>query len=158
MTLSDPGVQSLLSRIGGLATGGSSTDNGISIKGSASTTKDSDDKVDVPKGNGDMDDGWEDEPTESGQQAESGGVDMLKTASSGSGSGPAEKTAPGEGALRFRPKRVGISADRRLRTVMTASKLLQSTYEVKVTLRDQQADPNSPLYSAKSFEELGLCV
>lgn len=37
-----------------------------------------------------------------------------------------------------------------------ASKLLQSSYEVKVTLRDQQADPNSPLYSAKSFEDLGL--
>jgi len=26
----------------------------------------------------------------------------------------------------------------------------------QVTLADQQADPNSPLYSAKSFEELGL--
>lgn len=28
----------------------------------------------------------------------------------------------------------------------------------QVTLADQQADPNSPLYSAKTFEELGLCV
>ena len=28
--------------------------------------------------------------------------------------------------------------------------------EVTVTLADQQADPNSPLYSAKTFEELGL--
>ena len=26
----------------------------------------------------------------------------------------------------------------------------------QVTLADQQADPNSPLFSAKSFEELGL--
>ncbi|KAL4066934.1 P-loop containing nucleoside triphosphate hydrolase protein [Scleroderma yunnanense] len=34
--------------------------------------------------------------------------------------------------------------------------LLSSTFEVTVTLADQQADPNSPLYSAKSFEELGL--
>ena len=28
----------------------------------------------------------------------------------------------------------------------------------QVTLADQQADPNSPLFSAKSFEELGLYV
>lgn len=36
------------------------------------------------------------------------------------------------------------------------SSLIQSTYEVKVKLADLQADPNSPLYSVKSFEELGL--
>ncbi|CCH63087.1 hypothetical protein TBLA_0J00890 [Henningerozyma blattae CBS 6284] len=34
--------------------------------------------------------------------------------------------------------------------------LLKSTYEVKVKLVDLQADPNSPLHSVKSFEELGL--
>lgn len=34
--------------------------------------------------------------------------------------------------------------------------LVKSTYEVKVKLADLQADPNSPLYSVKSFEELGL--
>lgn len=34
--------------------------------------------------------------------------------------------------------------------------LLSSSYEVKVKLADLQADPNSPLYSIKSFEELGL--
>lgn len=34
--------------------------------------------------------------------------------------------------------------------------LIQSTYEVKVKLADLQADPNSPLFSVKSFEELGL--
>ncbi|GEQ71816.1 hypothetical protein JCM33374_g5502 [Metschnikowia sp. JCM 33374] len=34
--------------------------------------------------------------------------------------------------------------------------LIKSTYEVKVKLADLQADPNSPLFSAKSFEELGL--
>ncbi|KAL0953238.1 hypothetical protein HGRIS_004491 [Hohenbuehelia grisea] len=34
--------------------------------------------------------------------------------------------------------------------------LIDSTFEVNVTLADQQLDPNSPLYSAKSFEELGL--
>ncbi|KAH3663978.1 hypothetical protein OGAPHI_004692 [Ogataea philodendri] len=36
------------------------------------------------------------------------------------------------------------------------SSLVDSTYEVKVKLADLQADPNSPLYSVKSFEELGL--
>ena len=35
-------------------------------------------------------------------------------------------------------------------------KLVKSTYEVKVKLADLQADPNSPLFSVKSFEELGL--
>ncbi|KAI0822529.1 DEAD-domain-containing protein [Trametes gibbosa] len=34
--------------------------------------------------------------------------------------------------------------------------LIKSTFEVSVTLADQQADPNSPLFSAKTFEELGL--
>ncbi|EER33549.1 ATP-dependent RNA helicase DDX19B [Candida tropicalis MYA-3404] len=38
----------------------------------------------------------------------------------------------------------------------TESNLIKSTYEVKVKLADLQADPNSPLYSVKSFEELGL--
>ncbi|KAJ7261753.1 ATP-dependent RNA helicase DBP5 [Mycena haematopus] len=34
--------------------------------------------------------------------------------------------------------------------------LIKSTFEVTVTLADQQGDPNSPLHSAKTFEELGL--
>lgn len=37
-----------------------------------------------------------------------------------------------------------------------ANDLINSTFDVSVTLADQQADPNSPLYSAKTFEELGL--
>ncbi|KAJ7067177.1 P-loop containing nucleoside triphosphate hydrolase protein [Mycena amicta] len=36
------------------------------------------------------------------------------------------------------------------------SDLIKSTFEVDVTLADQQGDPNSPLFSAKTFEELGL--
>ncbi|KAJ1968157.1 RNA helicase required for poly(A+) mRNA export [Dispira parvispora] len=36
------------------------------------------------------------------------------------------------------------------------SGLTETDGEIKVTLTDQQADPSSPLYSAKSFEELGL--
>lgn len=34
--------------------------------------------------------------------------------------------------------------------------LLESTYEVAVKLADMQGDPDSPLYSAKRFEDLGL--
>ncbi|KAI3620183.1 hypothetical protein CBS9595_002150 [Malassezia furfur] len=37
-----------------------------------------------------------------------------------------------------------------------SSSLRESQYDVQVTLADQQADPNSPLYSVKSFDELGL--
>ncbi|KAF8312440.1 DEAD-domain-containing protein [Clavulina sp. PMI_390] len=38
----------------------------------------------------------------------------------------------------------------------TASQLLKSSYAVQVTLADQQADPNSPLYSVQTFDQLGL--
>ena len=34
--------------------------------------------------------------------------------------------------------------------------LIQNKYAVAVKLQDLQADPNSPLYSVKSFDELGL--
>ncbi|KAF9972008.1 RNA helicase required for poly(A+) mRNA export [Actinomortierella ambigua] len=37
-----------------------------------------------------------------------------------------------------------------------ATDLIESTYDVEVKLADQQADVNSPLYSAKSFDDLGL--
>jgi len=37
-----------------------------------------------------------------------------------------------------------------------ATDLVKSTFDVQVTLADQQADPHSPLFSVKSFEELGL--
>jgi hypothetical protein len=36
--------------------------------------------------------------------------------------------------------------------------LIKSTHTVQVKLADQQADPHSPLFSAKTFEELGLYV
>ncbi|KAF3933181.1 hypothetical protein ABW19_dt0209801 [Dactylella cylindrospora] len=36
------------------------------------------------------------------------------------------------------------------------SDLIESQHDVNVTLADVQADPNGPLYSVKSFEELGL--
>ena len=34
--------------------------------------------------------------------------------------------------------------------------LIESTHQVEVKLIGEQADPNSPLYSVKSFEDLGL--
>ncbi|CCL99314.1 uncharacterized protein FIBRA_01330 [Fibroporia radiculosa] len=37
-----------------------------------------------------------------------------------------------------------------------ATDLVKSTFEVSVTLADQQGDPNSPLHSVKTFEQLGL--
>lgn len=37
-----------------------------------------------------------------------------------------------------------------------SSNLIKSNHDVQVKLADQQADPNSPLFSVKSFEELGL--
>lgn len=36
------------------------------------------------------------------------------------------------------------------------SQLHEPEYEVEVKLADMQADPNNPLYSATSFEQLGL--
>ncbi|GMM51527.1 ATP-dependent RNA helicase [Starmerella bacillaris] len=36
------------------------------------------------------------------------------------------------------------------------SGLIDNEYEVEIKLADQQADPNSPLYSVKSFQDLGL--
>ena len=36
------------------------------------------------------------------------------------------------------------------------SALMEPDYEVEVKLSDIQADPNNPLYSVKTFDELGL--
>lgn len=38
------------------------------------------------------------------------------------------------------------------------SNLIESSHVVQVKLADLQANPDSPLYSAKSFDELGLYV
>ena len=37
-----------------------------------------------------------------------------------------------------------------------SSQIYEPTYDVDVKLSDVQADPNNPLYSIKSFDELGL--
>lgn len=41
---------------------------------------------------------------------------------------------------------------------LNGSKLQEPEYDVEVKLSDLQADPNNPLYSVKSFDELGLYV
>lgn len=43
-------------------------------------------------------------------------------------------------------------------TEQEATDLLESSYEVAVKLADMQGDPNSPLFSAKRFEDLGMHV
>ncbi|SCU77759.1 LADA_0A02080g1_1 [Lachancea dasiensis] len=47
-------------------------------------------------------------------------------------------------------------SDKAQKADVADSNLVKSEYEVKVKLADLQGDPNSPLYSIKSFEELGL--
>ncbi|GMG40472.1 unnamed protein product [Ambrosiozyma monospora] len=54
------------------------------------------------------------------------------------------------------PKEEKKEDDRPSTQDSTTSSLIKSSYEVKVKLADIQADPNSPLFSAKSFEDLGL--
>jgi ATP-dependent RNA helicase DDX19/DBP5 len=39
---------------------------------------------------------------------------------------------------------------------MNGSGLAEPEYDVQVTLNDMQADPNNPLFSVKSFEQLQL--
>ncbi|KIL67551.1 hypothetical protein M378DRAFT_191576 [Amanita muscaria Koide BX008] len=54
------------------------------------------------------------------------------------------------------PKSPPAEEDTKAADLTEASDLIKSTFEVTVTLADQQQDPNSPLYSVKTFEELGL--
>lgn len=50
----------------------------------------------------------------------------------------------------------GVAADNPELADKIVDNLLQSMQTVEVKLADKQADINSPLYSAKSFEQLGL--
>ncbi|ETW83295.1 hypothetical protein HETIRDRAFT_450911 [Heterobasidion irregulare TC 32-1] len=54
------------------------------------------------------------------------------------------------------PADEAVSPDKIGSPSQSATDLIKSTFEVHVTLADQQQDPNSPLFSAKTFEELGL--
>jgi len=67
-----------------------------------------------------------------------------------------EKDADGFYTPATTPVPSGVNADLPAPEAGPTTDLIKSTFEVTVTLADQQADPNSPLYSAKTFEELGL--
>lgn len=69
-----------------------------------------------------------------------------------------EETAPVEAPVAEEaPKQEKADAkEEKAEEPQPETNLIKSTYEVKVKLADLQADPNSPLFSVKSFEELGL--
>jgi len=71
----------------------------------------------------------------------------------GKGSTDASKAAPAEAEKKPAD---GAAADDKAVELRKPTELRESSYDVTVTLADQQADPNSPLYSAKTFEQLGL--
>ncbi|CAD6647221.1 XXYS1_4_G0029870.mRNA.1.CDS.1 [Saccharomyces cerevisiae] len=66
------------------------------------------------------------------------------------------KSQPEKTADSIKPAEKLVPKVEEKKTKQEDSNLISSEYEVKVKLADIQADPNSPLYSAKSFDELGL--
>ncbi|CAI4785990.1 AMM_1a_G0049720.mRNA.1.CDS.1 [Saccharomyces cerevisiae] len=68
----------------------------------------------------------------------------------------AVKSQPEKTADSIKPAAKLVPKVEEKKTKQEDSNLISSEYEVKVKLADIQADPNSPLYSAKSFDELGL--
>ncbi|OVF06857.1 putative ATP-dependent RNA helicase [Clavispora lusitaniae] len=67
-----------------------------------------------------------------------------------------EGPADAESAVSAAPKAETEKVDKEEKAPEPETNLIKSTYEVQVKLADLQADPNSPLFSVKSFEELGL--
>ena len=63
-----------------------------------------------------------------------------------------DEPAPKDGAAKDESK----DESKEVKEASSQSGLVENDYEVEVKLADQQADPNSPLYSVKSFKELGL--
>jgi ATP-dependent RNA helicase DDX19/DBP5 len=43
-------------------------------------------------------------------------------------------------------------------TAAGGSELREPEFDVEVKLADMQADPNNPLFSVKTFDQLNLCV
>lgn len=50
----------------------------------------------------------------------------------------------------------GATSNKEAEAETEEDNLVNNTYDVAVKLADMQGDPNSPLYSVKRFEELGL--
>lgn len=67
-----------------------------------------------------------------------------------------DEGAPGGDAAAAPKSEKSTGAEPEAEPRAAESNLAESSYDVQVTLADQQADPNSPLYSAKSFDQLGL--
>ncbi|KAK9371822.1 P-loop containing nucleoside triphosphate hydrolase protein [Lipomyces chichibuensis] len=81
-------------------------------------------------------DGWENAPAKSNDDWEHA---------------PAPESTPGTNGISKPVQRKSSTS-----TVANGIPLVENEYEVAVKLADLQADPNSPLYSIKTFEELGL--
>ncbi|KAK9446417.1 P-loop containing nucleoside triphosphate hydrolase protein [Limtongia smithiae] len=74
---------------------------------------------------------------------------------------PADNAAAGGNVGRRPREKEAVSEEEKKEIIAAVSdgqgiSLTENEYEVKVKLADMQADPDSPLYSIKSFEELGL--
>ncbi|KAJ1677652.1 RNA helicase required for poly(A+) mRNA export, partial [Spiromyces aspiralis] len=81
-------------------------------------------------------------------------LDLRKNSPSSSGKAPA-----GNGSAGGSEKPAPVNQDPTANSSEGKSgdsRLFESKTVVKVKLADKQADPNSPLYSVKKFEELGL--
>lgn len=89
------------------------------------------------------------------QREESDASELLSHLSlkQGNQAAPDAAAASEEKSLESKPE---TSNEEKNNNDQSNSNLVKSSYEVQVKLADIQADPNSPLYSVKSFEELGL--
>ena len=65
---------------------------------------------------------------------------------------PAEPAGPAESKEEVVPQMDGATEP------FGGSQLQEPEYQVEIKLADMQADPNNPLYSASSFDQLGLYV
>ncbi|CAO1627883.1 unnamed protein product [Parajaminaea phylloscopi] len=92
-----------------------------------------------------------------GKKEEASAKDTTPASASASSTLASKTTEPSDAAAT--PALGDAAADKKEPADPSAAKderLLESSYDVTVTLADQQADPNSPLYSVKSFDQLGL--
>jgi ATP-dependent RNA helicase DDX19/DBP5 len=69
---------------------------------------------------------------------------------------PASGSSPSKPEEKPKPEEMPKAEEAPARPASPENDLVKSSFEVSVTLADQQADPNSPLFSVKTFEELGL--
>lgn len=96
--------------------------------------------------------------TDTTKKADVDASELLSSLSLNKGDKPAETSeAPAKTEAEVSaPAEKAESNDEKKEELQPETNLIKSTYEVQVKLADLQADPNSPLYSIKSFDELGL--